>query len=90
LIYEPDICPKKPKALSQIVDILAGTGAEHLQVQIFSVLRLVGTAEISSSPILVTLMGMRYIPPKRRLLQEPHGVTPQKRAFFTSLFLNAI
>jgi hypothetical protein len=25
---------------------------------------------------------MRYVPPKRRLLQEPHGVTSQKTLFF--------
>jgi hypothetical protein len=25
----------------------------------------------------------RYVPPKRRFLQEPHGVTSQKRPFFT-------
>jgi hypothetical protein len=25
----------------------------------------------------------RYVPPKRRFLQEPHGVTSQKTAFFT-------
>jgi hypothetical protein len=37
---------------------------------------------VPSSPILVTLMIERYIPPKRRFLQEPHGVTSQKTAFF--------
>jgi hypothetical protein len=25
---------------------------------------------------------MLYVRPKRRLLQEPHGITPQKTAFF--------
>jgi hypothetical protein len=32
----------------------------------------------------------RYVPPKRRLLQEPHGVTSQKTAFFISLLLNFV
>jgi hypothetical protein len=27
---------------------------------------------------------LRCVPPKRRLLQEPHGVTSQKTAFFKS------
>jgi hypothetical protein len=34
------------------------------------------------SPNLVTLMMHRYVPPKHRFLQEPHGVTSQKMAFF--------
>jgi hypothetical protein len=33
------------------------------------------------SPILVTLMRMKYVPAKHRFLQEPHGVTFQKTAF---------
>jgi hypothetical protein len=33
----------------------------------------------SSSP----LWRRRYVPPKRRFLQEPHGVTSQKTSFFT-------
>jgi hypothetical protein len=47
-----------------------------------SVRRLLVTASVvPSSPILVTLMKRRYRP-KRRLLQEPHGVTSQKTLFF--------
>jgi hypothetical protein len=47
-----------------------------------SVLRLVDTANVvPSSQILVTLM-MKYVPPKRRFLQEPHGVTSLKMVFF--------
>jgi hypothetical protein len=38
---------------------------------------------LQSSSILVTLMMRRYIPLKRRFLQEPCGVTSQKTAFFT-------
>jgi hypothetical protein len=42
--------------------------------------RLLATAnDFPSSPILVT---RRYVPPKCRFLQEPHGVTSQKTAFF--------
>jgi hypothetical protein len=37
---------------------------------------------LPSSPILVTLMMRRYVPPKRRFLQEPHRVIFQKAAFF--------
>jgi hypothetical protein len=33
------------------------------------------------SPILVTLMMEALVPPKRRFLQEPHGVTSQKTSF---------
>jgi hypothetical protein len=45
--------------------------------------RLLVTAKVvPSSLILVTLMRRRYVPPKRRFLQEPHSVTSQKTAFF--------
>jgi hypothetical protein len=37
---------------------------------------------VPSSPIHVTLMMKMLISPKCRLLQEPHGVTSQKAAFF--------
>jgi hypothetical protein len=47
-----------------------------------AVLRLLVIANVSSSPILVTLMMEGYSPPKRRFLQEPHGVTSQKTEFF--------
>jgi hypothetical protein len=33
---------------------------------------------IASSPIGVTSMMRRYVPPKCRFLQEPHDLTPQK------------
>jgi hypothetical protein len=37
---------------------------------------------VPSSPILVTLMKEALSSPKRRFLQEPHGVTSQKSLFF--------
>jgi hypothetical protein len=37
---------------------------------------------VPCSPILFTLMMEALVPPKRRFLQEPHGVTSQKTAFF--------
>jgi hypothetical protein len=43
---------------------------------------LVTATVVPSLPILVTLMMERYVPPKRRLLQEPHGATSQKVQFF--------
>jgi hypothetical protein len=35
---------------------------------------------------VVTLMRRRQVPPKRRFLQEPHGVTTQKTPFFMGKF----
>jgi hypothetical protein len=40
------------------------------------------TYVVPSSPILVILIMDRYVPPKRRFLQQLHGVTSQKTAFF--------
>jgi hypothetical protein len=40
------------------------------------------TDSVPSSPILVTLMKEALSSPKRRFLQEPHGVTSQKTPFF--------
>jgi hypothetical protein len=39
--------------------------------------QLLVTANVPSSPMLVTLMMGRYIPPKRCFLQEPLGVIPK-------------
>jgi hypothetical protein len=48
-----------------------------------SVSRLLITANVVPiSPILVTLMIERLHPSKSLFLQEPHGVTYQKTAFF--------
>jgi hypothetical protein len=47
-----------------------------------SVRWLLVTVNVPCSPILVTLMMEALSPPKRRQLQEPHGVTSQKMAFF--------
>jgi hypothetical protein len=30
----------------------------------------------------------RYVPPKRRILQEPHAVTPQKTPYFIKMIIN--
>jgi hypothetical protein len=38
--------------------------------------------DVTPSPILVTLMKEALVPPKRRFLQEEHGVTSQKTPFF--------
>jgi hypothetical protein len=43
---------------------------------------LVAANVVPSSPILVTLMTERQVPPKSWFLQEPHGVTSQKAPFF--------
>jgi hypothetical protein len=58
--------------------------SNNVIVILLKVLRLLVTANVSSSPILVTLIMGRHGPPKRRLLQEPHGVRSQKTAFFLS------
>jgi hypothetical protein len=48
-----------------------------------SVLRLLVTASVvPSSPILVTLMKEALSSYETRFLQEPHGVTSQKKPFF--------
>jgi hypothetical protein len=46
-----------------------------------SVRRLLATTDFTCSPILVTII-IEALRPKRRFLQEPHGVTSQKMAFF--------
>jgi hypothetical protein len=43
---------------------------------------------VPSSPILVTLMKEAQVPPKRRFLQEAHGVTSQKTPFFIVTAVN--
>jgi hypothetical protein len=40
-----------------------------------------GTLELTSNR-----SKLRYLPPKRQFLQEPHGVTSQKTAFFISIY----
>jgi hypothetical protein len=45
---------------------------------------LVTASVVPSSPILVTLMKERQVPPKRRFIQEPLGVTSQKTPFFNT------
>jgi hypothetical protein len=47
-----------------------------------SVCRLLVTAEVSSSPILVTLMMEALSSSETSVITEPYGVTFQKTAFF--------
>jgi hypothetical protein len=48
-----------------------------------SALRLLVTDKaVPTSPIFVTLMMGRYVPPKRPFLQELHGATSQKEVLF--------
>jgi hypothetical protein len=55
-------------------------------ITIISVERIseLGTLAVTSivPGSLVTPMMRRYVPPKRQFLQESHGVTHQKTAFF--------
>jgi hypothetical protein len=46
------------------------------------VFQLLVTANVPSSAILVNLVIEVILPPKRRFLQESHGVTSQKMAIF--------
>jgi hypothetical protein len=48
------------------------------------VLQLLVTANVPSTMILVTLIWRRYVPRKRRFLQEPHGITSQKNSILHS------
>jgi hypothetical protein len=62
---------------------LVGIAVSEEPVFLRSVRRLLVTASVVlSSPILVTLMKEALSSPKRQFLQEPHGVTPQKKPFF--------
>jgi hypothetical protein len=57
-------------------------GGREGNVFLRSVHRLLVKANVvPSSPILVTLMMGCDVPPERRFLQEPHGVTSKKTAF---------
>jgi hypothetical protein len=50
-----------------------------------SVRRLLVTANVPSSPILVTLMKEALSSSETSFLQEPHGVTSQRTPFFITL-----
>jgi hypothetical protein len=77
--------------VTKIGELATDAGCEDKQI------RLVVTANVvPSSPILVILMMERYVLPKRRFIQEPHGVNipedgilnnkpSQKRIFFYDL-----
>jgi hypothetical protein len=60
---------------------LAVTSNRRHFVFLRSVCRLLVTANVPSSPILVTLM-MEALSSSETFLQEPHGVTSQKTPFF--------
>jgi hypothetical protein len=53
--------------------------------RIASTTRVKTTCELGPSP----WWRRRYVPPKRRFLQEPHGVTSQKTAFFRCFIVPA-
>jgi hypothetical protein len=56
---------------------------DDLVVFLYSVRRLLVTFKIvPSSPILITLKMEALNSPKRRLLQEPHGVVSQNTTVF--------
>jgi hypothetical protein len=58
----------------------------RLFVFLRSVRRLLVTASVvPSSPILSPWWRRRYVPPKRRFLQEPQGVTSQNTPFFKNI-----
>jgi hypothetical protein len=44
---------------------------------------LVTASVVPSSLFLVSLMMEALVPPNRRFIQEPHGITSQKTPFFT-------
>jgi hypothetical protein len=76
----------KVKRISELGITLALTSncstLQRFREGFFAVLQLQVTANfVSSSPILFTRKKEAILPPKRRFLQEPHGVTFQKAAF---------
>jgi hypothetical protein len=73
----------KATRIGELGTTLASTSNDIVFLR--SVLRLILTANVvPSSLILVTLrMTERYVPAKRRFLQEPLGVTFQKTAIFS-------
>jgi hypothetical protein len=62
-------------------DVSEERTASIIRVTIIGKLRLLVTANVPSSPILFTLWWKRYMPPKRRFLQESQDVTSEKAAF---------
>jgi hypothetical protein len=38
--------------------------------------------------MMIMMMMMQYVAPKRRFLQEPHGVTFQNTAFFKEIYVH--
>jgi hypothetical protein len=50
-----------------------------------TVRRVLVMADVPSSPILVTMTVGRYLPQKRRFLQEAHGVHPRRLHSFANI-----
>jgi hypothetical protein len=66
--------------IGELVTMLAVTSNRHT---LRSMRWLLVTASVvPSSQFLSPWWWRRYVPPKRRFLQEPHGVTSQKTPFF--------
>jgi 1,4-dihydroxy-2-naphthoate octaprenyltransferase len=89
-LLRTDISEERTASINRVTRIgelgttIALTSYQKLYYDIVacSVLRLlVGANVVPTSSTLVTLM-MEIVPLKRRLLQEPHGVTFHKTAFF--------
>jgi hypothetical protein len=79
---EPSNSFIRVRRIGELGTTLAATSNRRRLVFLRSVRRLlVAASVVPSTPILVTLMES-LVPPKRRDLREPHGVTSQKTPFF--------
>jgi hypothetical protein len=67
-------------------DVSEEPGASFIRVTKIGAL---GTTQAATSNRR-TLRWRRQVPPKRRFLQEPHGVTTQKTQFFKFWFVTAV
>jgi hypothetical protein len=80
-LVRTDVAEKRSASFIRVTRI--GELGTTLLVFLRSACRLLVTARVvPSSPILVTLMKEALSSPKRQFLQESHGVTSQKTAFF--------
>jgi hypothetical protein len=68
-------------------DALEELSASIIRVFLCSLHQLLIMADTPSSPIVVTLVMEALRSSKRRFLQDPHGVTSQKTAFFNVEFV---
>jgi hypothetical protein len=75
--------------MGELGTTLAVTSNRH-SVFLRSMRRLLFTANVAPfSPTLVTLMMEKLSSPKRRFLQEPHGITSQKTVFMKKIWFSA-